>query len=311
MLDTSDGSKQKGLAHMSIIPQKHCSKCKRMLPATDEYFGCDPKMSSGFKSRCKECLAQIAHKKNVERGAKLFLRSDKDGYKVCTKCHEEKPATSEYFTRHESCYLGFASICKTCMHKKRFSPEGIADHNARERKRYAENPEWHEKIHLKNTSEKNKKQHRERHQIRYATDPDYRESVREASRRKYAKNPERQMLATVKYRAKKQNLPNSLTRDEWENTLEHFHHSCAVCGRQLRDLFGTHTVAQDHWIPLISPDCPGTVAHNMIPLCHGSGGCNNKKNRKDPLLWLIETYGKRKGNAIFRRIDNYLQSKKK
>ena len=34
---------------------KKCSKCKEMLPMTEEYFGLDTRISDGFKSYCKKC----------------------------------------------------------------------------------------------------------------------------------------------------------------------------------------------------------------------------------------------------------------
>ncbi len=93
------------------------------------------------------------------------------------------------------------------------------------------------------------------------------------------------------YLARKHSLPNTFTADDWQRALEYWEHKCAVCGRP-RGLW--HTLAKDHWLPLTSPDCPGTVATNILPLCHGEGGCNNSKSKKDPESWLIERLGKRR-----------------
>jgi len=105
--------------------------------------------------------------------------------------------------------------------------------------------------------------------------------------------------------ARKRGLPDDFTVDQWQRCLDYFNHCCAVCGRQMKDLFGTHTVAMDHWIPLSSPDCPGTVAHNIVPLCHGEGGCNNSKGAKIPETWLKKRFGGRKAKAIVARIEAY------
>jgi hypothetical protein len=43
----------------------------------------------------------------------------------------------------------------------------------------------------------------------------------------------------------------------------------------------------------------------MIPLCHGNGGCNNKKGRKDPGHWLVEQFGTRKAAQILKKIEAY------
>lgn len=51
--------------------------------------------------------------------------------------------------------------------------------------------------------------------------------------------------------------------------------------------------------------CPGTIPGNMVPLCHGMFGCNNSKADKDPEIWLIKRYGKRKATIILKRINVY------
>ena len=108
-------------------------------------------------------------------------------------------------------------------------------------------------------------------------------------------------------KARKLNLPDNFTADDWECALNYFRNCCAVCGRQI-GLW--HRMAADHWIPLTSPDCPGTVAWNMVPLCHGVDGCNNSKKDKPPTDWLIEKFGPRKGRAILKRIEAFLESRK-
>jgi hypothetical protein len=60
----------------------------------------------------------------------------------------------------------------------------------------------------------------------------------------------------------------------------------------------------------VSPSCPGTVPWNTVPLCHGVGGCNNQKNDSDATKWLIGKFGKRKGLAILKRIEAFLDSRK-
>src|SRR5260221_119478 len=74
------------------------------------------------------------------------------------------------------------------------------------------------------------------------------------------------------YLLRKRELPNVFTSQDWRNALEYWGHRCAVCERP-RGLW--HTLSQDHWIPLSSPDCPGTDPTNILPLCCGTDGCNN------------------------------------
>ncbi|MCC6973194.1 MAG: hypothetical protein IT322_04195 [Anaerolineae bacterium] len=104
------------------------------------------------------------------------------------------------------------------------------------------------------------------------------------------------------YLLRKKRLPNTLRSRDWERCLEYWHYQCAICGRP-RGLW--HTLAQDHWIPLSHPDCPGTTPDNILPLCHGEGGCNNSKGKKDPILWLREKLGSRRANQKLREIESY------
>lgn len=130
---------------------------------------------------------------------------------------------------------------------------------------------------------------------------------RAANLRQWAR-PELRAWLRVYYhnrRARLRGLPHTFTRDEWSRCRDYFNGCCAVCGRQGKDLFKTHTIAADHWIPLANPDCPGTVATNMLPLCHGEDGCNNTKWAKHPNDWLFQVYGKQKAATILKRVNTY------
>jgi hypothetical protein len=105
--------------------------------------------------------------------------------------------------------------------------------------------------------------------------------------------------------ARKRGLPDTLRGQDWNRALMYFNHTCAVCSKPIRGLF--HTVAADHWIPITSPVCPGTVATNIVPLCQGQDGCNNSKSNRDPREWLIGKYGSPKGKQILKRIEDYFE----
>lgn len=94
----------------------------------------------------------------------------------------------------------------------------------------------------------------------------------------------------------------TINRIQWKKCLDYFNNCCAVCGRP-RGFF--HTIVMDHWIPLSSPDCPGAVVGNIIPLCHGFEGCNNSKRDSDPIIWLTAHYNKKQSAIIVKRIADY------
>ncbi len=135
-----------------------------------------------------------------------------------------------------------------------------------------------------------------------------REKSRENKRRWRDENRGQTRIYDMNRRSRKCNQPATMTIADWQNALDYFHNCCAVCGRQFNNLFNEYTAAQDHWIAQSSLDCPGYVPTNIIPLCHGIGGCNNSKNAKDAAAWLTERYGKAKAQVILARIEIYFAS---
>ncbi len=102
-------------------------------------------------------------------------------------------------------------------------------------------------------------------------------------------------------------LPHEFTQADHENMMLYWGPVCAICGRVVMPNHPTLKQAVDHWIALNDPreDNPGTVVTNLLPLCHGEDGCNNKKLDRDPEQWLIETYGDAKAAEILARIKAY------
>ncbi len=71
-------------------------------------------------------------------------------------------------------------------------------------------------------------------------------------------------------------------------------------------------LAKEHWQPMSKGG--GYTVGNILPMCHAKPGvpagkpcCNNSKGTKDPELWLIEQFGKRKAKAILKRIADYFE----
>jgi len=195
---------------------------------------------------------------------------------ICRKCAVEKNSDDFLYQRR---------VCKTCTQKQN--------------KEYKK--EW---------SPKNRER-RKQYDHEYRMRPENRKRKRELSR-KHIKSPEGKIREIIKfhnYQSRKLSLPNTLTPDQWQNALNYFNGCCAVCGRQLNDMFGEFTSAMDHWIPLSykGDDNPGTVAQNIIPLCHGIDGCNNRKKNIMPDIWLERQFGKRKAKKIMVRIQSYLE----
>lgn len=115
-------------------------------------------------------------------------------------------------------------------------------------------------------------------------------------------HPEIDLLKRQRRRARKHDLPDTFTVADWQHAIRYFHGQCAVCYRFPRS---GSTLTMDHWIPLSSPDCPGTVPNNILPLCKQ---CNSSKSSKPPLVWLNERYEPEEAAYIVGHISRYLCS---
>lgn len=126
------------------------------------------------------------------------------------------------------------------------------------------------------------------------------------------RNANRDLIAVTieRRRARMAGLPDLWAVEQWRETLRYFDYSCAVCGH--RPDGKKRFIAADHWIPIASKNKPnpGTVAWNIVPLCHGAGGCNNSKSNQDARRWLERKYGKTQGLATYRRINTFLEDQR-
>lgn len=253
---------------------KQCRMCHRLLPLSE--------FQKGY-AKCRKCYS-------IYTGHMPKEKEDiPDGYRRCTKCQFLYRETSEFFYADKRAGI-FRSQCKKCMDAK-----SIEYHRENQPIIRAYHHNWSclNRDKINERSRKNSKKHRETRRL--------------CTQRARKNNPEAYRASMHRRLARQHGLPDTLTTQDWQRALDYFHGCCAVCGRQLQDLFGTHTVAADHWIPLSSPNCPGTVVTNIIPLCHQLGGCNNSKGNKDPLRWLEQRFGKRKAKQILKRIEEYFE----
>lgn len=111
-------------------------------------------------------------------------------------------------------------------------------------------------------------------------------------------NPLKAKVHWKNAKARRRRLPNTWTVGQAREALAYWGHACATC----RTPFGLVAVCHwDHWVPLINPACPGTVAGNMIPLCDS---CNLTKNARDAVAWMKERFAN-KADDVARRVADY------
>lgn len=294
---------------------KTCTKCSQTFPATTEYFYKKKNFTDGLEARCKQCKAVYARELR-QNGVKPKPERKPD-YKTCTKCLQEFPSTTEYFHHSKISPDGFKPWCKVCTaarNRQRYiqNRERIMEVNRRWREanpeKQAEASRNWQKAHPERVIENSRQWYianRERDNKRakqYQTAN--RERIAAKLRQRRRDNPDKARVYKQRRKARERSLPDTLTHDQWQRALQYFNGCCAVCGCQLRDLFGVVVPHADHWIPLASPECPGTTATNMLPLCNS---CNQTKNDIMPRKWLERKYGKRKAKQILGRIEKYFE----
>ena len=215
--------------------------------------------------------------------------------KNCTKCGVSKPLSE--FSVHRRSKDGHQCNCKTCNAQYyQENKERLIGYRQEHKKQIAAYHARYYQEH-KEASLAHTKRYRQENKERYA---DY-------CARYYKENKDKIVAKVARYRARKAALPADWTAEDEQYAFDYFEGLCAVCGKPLNGFW--HTGAMDHWIPLNADveNNPGTVPWNMVPLCHGEGGCNNIKKDKMPDVWLIEQYGKRKAKKIMKRIETFFE----
>ena len=280
---------------------KMCSKCNRELPANTDYFFKHKECKNNLNACCKECMG-------YDFTNKLSAKHPKDGYKFCTKCNRELPATNDYFYSKKTCKDGLMGVCKDCRKKDR-------------EKYYSKNKE-HILKKSKEYRDNNKEKRFEANKAWYDKNKDY---MAEYKRKYYQENIEKIKenkkkwrktkhgkalinIATNRRRAIKRKLANGLTIEQWEQIKKDFNYKCAYCGMVEEEHYKTYNeqLNQEHFIALSNG---GEYTHNnIIPACKG---CNCSKKQKDFFEWYPkqEFYSKKREKKILEYL-NYTEDGK-
>ena len=199
--------------------------------------------------------------------------------KVCPKCKQQLPATTEYFRLRTNGKI--QSYCIPCdkEHKKELYEKDKTRQQEIRRQYYKDNKEKFQEyskiyniehkeelsIYMSNYYQKNK------------------EKIKEAAK-EWAKNnkkrlKEYQRVYQCARREKKQKLDidNYYTPEQWKLVQEFFEHSCVYCGKKVK-------LTMDHFIPVIMGG--KTELKNIVPACLP---CNSSKSGKHPMEWCDTT----------------------
>lgn len=277
---------------------KRCRKCQEWFPATTEHFASYVRGKGSLRSWCRTCNdaynqkyrdthlteSEIAHRELMAHDAQLA----EQGLKRCRKCDRALSAHSDYFFLDRTRPDGFRDMCKECdrLNQLKYIEENRKKIAAARKLYVARNPDYQKLWRRRN--------------------PDKAAARERRYRQKY---PEKVVTKAARRRSRILDLPNDFTTADYEYALTYFNGCCAVCGRQLNDLFGERKGVMDHWQP-VSKGGP-TTPQNLVPLCHGVNGCNNIKSNRDPIEWLVDQFGKRKASEINQRIQAFFKTVRK
>jgi hypothetical protein len=263
---------------------KTCTKCGESKPL--KAFHTQPHGKYGVKGQCRTCANVVRRQREARRTLE-------------EKSHAAKSSKRRYHQNYEQRQQSMrAWRQKNQDHLKQF------DHNRRERQnllarlRRARNPAKKRAAH-KAWRESNKAYVKAANKAWRVAHP---EQLKTNNKNWKQHNRDKVIVLHAKRRARQEALPATFTDEQAQFARQYFHYACAVCGNEEGFQW---MIGFDHWIPIVATNCPGTVATNMIPLCHGLGGCNNRKHDKDPHAWLLEQFGTRKAAAILRKIETY------
>lgn len=118
---------------------------------------------------------------------------------------------------------------------------------------------------------------------------------REISHLWNTKNPNKSREYAIRRRTRQWGLPDGFTEADWQGCLTYWHGMCVYCNVRKANSI-------DHFIPLASPDCPGTVRTNILPACKP---CNCSKHANDPRTWLVKTFGEPQASQKLAEISAY------
>lgn len=297
-----------------------CTKCGEEKPLTLEYFYHSPKTKRGFQSWCKTCQKA----QNQTESSRQYIRDYQKRPEVKERVRA-RASTPESIARKKAYWqrpevkakqrerwriareqrpraepkITEPKPTKPSSEKKNggyyYYPEKSAEYYRQHKEEFARKG--------KEYREKNKERLRERARERYSAN---REQWIAKTKEWQRANPDKKKAQKHRRNARKRDLPFNWTDKHWQVCLEYWHYCCAICGAQLRDLFGKVAPNADHWIPLSykGADNPGTVVTNMICLCPS---CNFSKHDDLPADWINRKYGKRKATEILTRVAAYFE----
>lgn len=229
--------------------------------------------------------------------------------KICSKCGKELPKTSEYFKVEKGNKDGLTGACRKCIAEQRKqyrinNKENIAKYDKQYRidnkEKISQRVKQYRIEHKEKILER-ERQYRIGHKQQQNTGKfkryrdNHKKELAERFKQWRQSNPEKANIRNQRRRAKKRQLPATLTNEQWDLIKDWFNNKCCYCGKE-------KPLTQDHFVPLYKG---GEYTHNnILPACLN---CNSSKGVKDAMLWYrVQTfYNRQREQKIFKYLNYY------
>lgn len=265
------------------MEMKKCAKCGKVKPQTSENFQTMFDKRDGvsrFHSQCRQCSRDYAKKRREENPD--IIKKQKAAY---------------YEKNKEQLRMKTKQWKKDNPEKVRQYIQNNQDKTKEQRKKYQEENSDRIAAYRRAYKEQNADEIRKRNRYYYYEN---REKIKDYQNH-YGKTEQGRKVAAIKTqrrRAKKAELPATLTPEQWKITMDEFNNKCCYCGKKRK-------LTQDHFIPLSKG---GWYTHNnIVPSC---GECNINKSNKDFAEWYptYEFYSKQREKKILKFLHYDIES---
>lgn len=263
-----------------------CTKCGEKKPATLEYFDSHQRTTSGFHTWCKKCMREFQNTPEQKERRSAYAReyNQQSEVKEAHRLQQRK-----YYSLNPQ-----RAIAATMKHYHS-NPEYRERRRIRKNQRYQQDPVYRQAAierSAKRQSDPAKRDairsYRRAYFERKRTEPVFREYMR---------------IKAHERNARKRSFPNTFTVAQYRRMLNYWNGCCVYCGNQ-EGFLPHQKMCADHFIPLNSPDCPGSVATNFVPACME---CNSSKQDRSVQDWAERKFGKQKAKKILTRIETYFK----
>lgn len=247
--------------------------------------------------QCKSCLEWF------EDNFDYFPKYKGRTYSYCKPCHNRKQKEhrlnnpDKYREQHNNNQRKYKD--KNKVRHEKWRNENRDYVNQKSREWYANNIDKAREI-SKESYQKNRNDRIE-YQKHYRSIPENKEKKKLKILEWTKNNVEKVRAKWHRYIARKNNLPNDFTDDDYSFALNYWNYKCAITGKECDLHF-------DHWIPLNSDNCPGTIPSNMIPI---ASYLNTQKQDKEPYQWLVDKFGSEFANEKIKEINDYFSLTRK